>query len=78
MSNPLGVVVANLLGPLLVQDPSQIVYLNAFTASLSFSVLFVATFAINRAEPKLPPTISASRPSLDFLPGNFFLSTKVL
>lgn len=73
MSNPLGVVIANLLGPLIVKTSSQIVYINAFTATFSILALFIALFGVNRNKPKLPPTISASQPSLNFLTGFLFI-----
>lgn len=71
MSNPLGVLMANLISPQLVRDPSHVVFLNVLIAVPSIIVLFVAVFAINRSEPKLPPTVSAGQAQSGFFEGMF-------
>ncbi|KAE9548869.1 hypothetical protein FO519_007920 [Halicephalobus sp. NKZ332] len=69
MSNPLGVLLANLISPQIVQDPSHVIRVNIMTAVPSLIACVLATAVITRSEPKHPPTISASKKQMDFLPG---------
>uniref|UniRef100_A0A915ENI8 Major facilitator superfamily (MFS) profile domain-containing protein n=1 Tax=Ditylenchus dipsaci TaxID=166011 RepID=A0A915ENI8_9BILA len=69
MANPLGVLLANLVSPNVVNDPSHVIYLNAITALPAIIVCILAILIVNRSEPKLPPTISASQPHFEFLKG---------
>ena len=76
MSNPLGVLMASLLSPRIVESCKDIVILNSCTAVPSVLLTIFAIFAIRRSEPPIPPTISASQQSFDFLKG-LFLKLKV-
>ncbi|WKY10722.1 hypothetical protein Q1695_002800 [Nippostrongylus brasiliensis] len=69
MSNPLGVLLANVISPQMVHAPHHVVYLNIFTFVPSAAAMLLATVAVNRSEPKVPPTYSASKPQMDFIPG---------
>ncbi|PIO70755.1 hypothetical protein TELCIR_07376 [Teladorsagia circumcincta] len=69
MSNPLGVLLANVISPQMVRAPQHIVYLNIFTFVPAFAAMILATFAVKSSEPKIPPTFSASKPQMDFFPG---------
>ncbi|CAB3399960.1 unnamed protein product [Caenorhabditis bovis] len=69
MSNPLGVLMANLISPRIVQSTEHIIWLNIFTMVPSVAAMLIATIGVNRSEPKIPPTYSASKPQMDFLPG---------
>ncbi|CAI5455198.1 unnamed protein product [Caenorhabditis angaria] len=69
MSNPLGVLMANLISPSIVKSPEQILFLNIFTCIPSIIAMLLATFGVNRSEPKIPPTFSASKPQMDFVSG---------
>ncbi|CAI4227382.1 unnamed protein product [Auanema sp. JU1783] len=69
MSNPLGVLMANLISPQIVKNPEQVVYLNIFTFVPSFAAMVLATIGVNRSNPKLPPTISAAQQQSGFWEG---------
>ncbi|EYC20925.1 hypothetical protein Y032_0020g134 [Ancylostoma ceylanicum] len=69
MSNPLGVLLANVISPQMVHSPQHVVYLNIFTFVPSAAAMILATLTVKRSEPKIPPTFSASKPQMDFLPG---------
>lgn len=69
MANPLGVLLANLISPRVVTDPSHLIYLNAVIAMPGIIICILATLVINRSEPKLPPTVSAGQPYFEFLKG---------
>uniref|UniRef100_A0A8R1I4A6 MFS domain-containing protein n=1 Tax=Caenorhabditis japonica TaxID=281687 RepID=A0A8R1I4A6_CAEJA len=69
MSNPLGVLMANLISPRIVQAPEHVIWLNVFTCVPSLVAMALATFGVNRSVPKIPPTISASKPQMDFVSG---------
>ncbi|VDK64645.1 unnamed protein product [Cylicostephanus goldi] len=70
MSNPLGVLLANVISPQMVKAPQHVLYLNIFTFVPSAVAMILATFFVRRSEPKIPPTYSASKPQMDFIPGN--------
>ncbi|CAD6189190.1 unnamed protein product [Caenorhabditis auriculariae] len=80
MSNPLGVLMANLISPSIVKNTDDVPYLNWFTCIPSVIVMLLATFGVNRSEPKIPPTFSASKPQMDFIPGlkNCFTSKQYI
>ncbi|CAO4383185.1 unnamed protein product [Caenorhabditis nigoni] len=69
MSNPLGVLMANLISPAIVKSPDHVIWLNIFTCVPSLAAMLIATFGVNRSEPKIPPTFSASKPQMDFVSG---------
>uniref|UniRef100_A0A914CFE4 Major facilitator superfamily (MFS) profile domain-containing protein n=1 Tax=Acrobeloides nanus TaxID=290746 RepID=A0A914CFE4_9BILA len=69
MSNPLGVILANVISPQIVSHPDDVLYVNLFTAVPSILCCIAATFLITRSNPKLPPTISASQQRMDFFAG---------
>lgn len=69
MSNPLGVLMANLISPQMVQAPEHVPFLNAFTFIPAFVAMILATFGVTSSEPAMPPTYSASQEQMDFLPG---------
>ncbi|XGW03613.1 hypothetical protein V3C99_015080 [Haemonchus contortus] len=69
MSNPLGVLLANVISPQMVRAPQHVVYLNIFTFLPAAAAMLLATVAVKRSEPKIPPTFSASKPQMEFLPG---------
>ncbi|KJH43180.1 transporter, major facilitator family protein [Dictyocaulus viviparus] len=69
MSNPLGVLLANIISPQMVRSPQHVMYLNIFTFVTSVVAMILATVGVNRSEPKVPPTFSASKPQMDFIPG---------
>lgn len=72
MANPLGVLLANVLAPQLVKDPSHVLYLNIIVAIPAIIVCLLATFGVNRSEPKTPPTLSAAQEQMRFLDGKIF------
>uniref|UniRef100_A0A915M9V6 Uncharacterized protein n=1 Tax=Meloidogyne javanica TaxID=6303 RepID=A0A915M9V6_MELJA len=63
MSNPLGVLLANLISPMIVK------ILNILFSVPSIILTVVASVAITSSEPKIPPTLSASKPSYPFIEG---------
>ncbi|PAV89801.1 hypothetical protein WR25_21628 isoform A [Diploscapter pachys] len=69
MSNPLGVLMANVISPQLVTQASHIPLLNLFTAIPCVTAMLLVTFGVTRSEPKIPPSYSAAKPQMDFLPG---------
>uniref|UniRef100_A0AC34F6K4 Major facilitator superfamily (MFS) profile domain-containing protein n=1 Tax=Panagrolaimus sp. ES5 TaxID=591445 RepID=A0AC34F6K4_9BILA len=69
MSNPLGVLLANLLSPMLCHSPEDVQYVNLMTAIPSVIACIIASVAITRSEPKHPPTISAGQKQMDFFAG---------
>lgn len=69
MANPLGILIANLVSPRIVQSCSDVLYLNIFTAVPSLLIALVASITITRSEPPHPPTISASHEYFDFFKG---------
>ncbi|EFO96570.1 hypothetical protein CRE_23151 [Caenorhabditis remanei] len=69
MSNPLGVLMANLISPAIVTSPDRIFYLNLFTSIPSCIAMLIAVFFVTRSDPKHPPTISASQPQMPFTTG---------
>lgn len=72
MANPLGVLLANVLAPQLVKEPSHVLYLNIIVAVPAVIVALLATAGVNRSEPKTPPTLSAATEQMKFLEGMFF------
>lgn len=60
---------ANLISPQIVKTHEQVIYVNFYTAIPSMLATILATFLITRSEPKLPPTLSASQPQMDFFKG---------
>lgn len=71
MANPLGVLIANVLAPQLVKDPSHVVLLNIIVAIPSLIVCLLASAGVNRSRPKTPPTLSAATEQMKFLDGLF-------
>ncbi|KAF7638247.1 hypothetical protein Mgra_00002220 [Meloidogyne graminicola] len=69
MSNPLGVLLANLISPMLVESCEQVKILNIIFAIPSIILTFVSSMAITSSEPKIPPTLSASKPNYPFIEG---------
>jgi FLVCR family MFS transporter 7 len=69
MSNPLGVLMANLISPQICNSSADVLYVNFMTAIPSVVACIIATLAITRSEPKHPPTISAGQKQMDFFPG---------
>ncbi|KAL3111468.1 hypothetical protein niasHT_017695 [Heterodera trifolii] len=69
MANPLGVLVANLVSPMLVESCEQLSVLNLLLSIPSISLTAFATFAITSSEPKIPPTVSASQKNYPFFRG---------
>jgi len=69
MSNPLGVLMANVMSPLIVSAPEHVVYINIIVCVPSVLVFLVATFTITSSEPKIPPSASAAQVQMDFLAG---------
>uniref|UniRef100_A0A914VNP2 Major facilitator superfamily (MFS) profile domain-containing protein n=1 Tax=Plectus sambesii TaxID=2011161 RepID=A0A914VNP2_9BILA len=69
MSNPLGVLFANLISPALVRSANHILYLNALTFILCTIACLIATVGVTRSEPKKPPTHSASQAQMPFVEG---------
>lgn len=49
MANPLGVLLANVLSPQLVKDPSHVLYLNIIVAVPAVVVALLATAGVNRS-----------------------------
>ena len=71
MSNPLGVLLANLLSPAICKGPSDVLWVNILTAVPSILACIIATIAITSSEPKHPPSFSAGQKQMDFLNGWF-------
>uniref|UniRef100_A0A1I7YXX5 MFS domain-containing protein n=1 Tax=Steinernema glaseri TaxID=37863 RepID=A0A1I7YXX5_9BILA len=69
MSNPLGVLMANVISPLVVSEPEHVKYINMFVCIPSVLVCLAATFTITRSEPKIPPSVSAAQEQMGFLSG---------
>lgn len=69
MANPLGVLLANLLAPILVQAPKDVLLLNIIIAVPAILLCLVATATIRTSEPKTPPTLSAAHEQMKFLDG---------
>lgn len=76
MSNPLGVLLANLISPQIATDPSHVIRVNIMTALPSLIACVLATVVITRSEPKHPPTISASKKQMDFVQGSFHCTSR--
>ncbi|KAI3421176.1 hypothetical protein GPALN_014805 [Globodera pallida] len=69
MANPLGVLLANLISPLVVETCEHIMTLNVALSIPSILLTAIATFFITRSEPKVPPTVSAGHQNYPFLRG---------
>nr|CAD2145073.1 unnamed protein product [Meloidogyne enterolobii] len=69
MSNPLGVLLANLISPMIVGSCEHVKILNILFSVPSIILTVVASVAITSSEPKIPPTLSASKPSYPFIEG---------
>jgi FLVCR family MFS transporter 7 len=69
MSNPLGVLLANLLAPILVQEPNHVLYLNILIAVPAILLCLIATATIRHSAPKTPPTLSAAQEQMKFVDG---------
>ncbi|KAL7075167.1 hypothetical protein ACQ4LE_006150 [Meloidogyne hapla] len=69
MSNPLGVLLANLISPMIVGSCEHVKILNIIFAVPSIILTVIASVAITTSEPKIPPTLSASKPSYPFIEG---------
>uniref|UniRef100_A0A914I9G7 Major facilitator superfamily (MFS) profile domain-containing protein n=1 Tax=Globodera rostochiensis TaxID=31243 RepID=A0A914I9G7_GLORO len=69
MANPLGVLLANLISPLVVETCEHIMTLNVALSIPSILLTAIATFFITRSEPKVPPTVSAGHQNYPFLQG---------
>jgi hypothetical protein len=78
MSNPLGVLIASLASPRIVQHCSHVPLLNIYTAVPSIILTIVATFAIRKSEPPIPPTVSAGQEYFEFKKGITFLVSHFL
>ena len=64
-----GVLMANVISPQLVTHADHIPLLNLFTAIPCVTAMLLVTFGVTRSEPKIPPSYSAAKPQMDFLPG---------
>ncbi|VDM99304.1 unnamed protein product, partial [Thelazia callipaeda] len=82
MANPLGVLMANILSPQIVQSLAdvrvipekgesnfQVLIINAVTFVPSILICLVATFCVIRSEPRTPPSRSAAQLHVPFLLG---------
>ncbi|XP_053406794.1 solute carrier family 49 member A3-like isoform X2 [Mercenaria mercenaria] len=69
MANPLGILVANLLAPNVVQGQKDIPLLLWIITAPSLLVMFMATFGICSSVPPTPPTSSAEEKSEPFFQG---------
>ncbi|XP_060565003.1 solute carrier family 49 member A3-like [Ruditapes philippinarum] len=69
MANPLGILVANLLAPNVVQQQKDISLLLWIITGPSLLVMFMATFGICSSVPPTPPTSSAEEKSEPFFEG---------
>ncbi|VDM43950.1 unnamed protein product [Toxocara canis] len=64
MSNPLGVLFANLLSPQIVSKAAHVI---TFVPPLIACA--IATFGVTRSEPKTPPSLSAAQTQMGFING---------
>ncbi len=69
MSNPLGVLFANLISPALVADIQDILLLNILTCIPSVSATILAMIVVRSSEPKTAPTKSAGKERLPYFEG---------
>lgn len=69
LSNPLGVLLANLLNPSIIRHVSDIYILHVITLLMCGTAASMAFFGICRSEPEIPPSASAAEESLEFGPG---------
>ncbi|VDN56759.1 unnamed protein product, partial [Dracunculus medinensis] len=69
MSNPLGVLLANLISPQIVTNSSHVPIINIITFVPTFFACLLAVIFINRSQPKMPPSFSAAQNQMCFLPG---------
>ncbi|EFO24695.2 major facilitator superfamily transporter [Loa loa] len=69
MANPLGVLMANVLSPQIVEAPVDVIIVNIITFVPSLLACLIATFCVTRSEPLIPPSQSAAQPQMPFLPG---------
>lgn len=69
MSNPLGVLVANIVAPQVVPKPSHIPILNVIVFVPTVVACVIAMFGVTSSEPKTPPTLSAAKEQMAFIEG---------
>ncbi|KAL4231241.1 Major facilitator superfamily domain-containing protein 7 [Mactra antiquata] len=69
MANPLGIMLANILAPAVVQGQNDIPTLLWIITAPSLLTMFMATFGICSGIPPTPPTISAEQDSEPFFQG---------
>ncbi|KHN86929.1 Uncharacterized protein Tcan_03201 [Toxocara canis] len=69
MSNPLGVLFANLLSPQIVSKAAHVPIVNAVTFVPPLIACAIATFGVTRSEPKTPPSLSAAQTQMGFING---------
>lgn len=69
MSNPLGVLFANMISPQLVVQKSDVVYLNILLAVVPTAAIALATFGVRTSDPPTPPGRAATKKAAAFWPG---------
>jgi FLVCR family MFS transporter 7 len=69
MSNPLGVLLANVIAPALVTATEHVPYLNTLTAVPAVVTCILANVCVRRSEPPVPPTQSAATREMPFFEG---------
>ncbi|VDD96055.1 unnamed protein product [Enterobius vermicularis] len=69
MANPLGVLMANLLSPQIVNSYNDVPKMNAIVMFPAIITCLLVTFGVNSSKPKTPPTLSAAVTQTDFLTG---------
>ncbi|KAF8382883.1 hypothetical protein PRIPAC_72025 [Pristionchus pacificus] len=69
MSNPLGVLMANVIVPALVKQVDDIAYANILVFVPCLFGLALVFGGVRTGEPKIPPSFSASQEQMDFVSG---------
>ncbi|GMR32490.1 hypothetical protein PMAYCL1PPCAC_02685, partial [Pristionchus mayeri] len=69
MSNPLGVLMANVIVPAIVGEVKDIKYVNMVIFIPCCIGLLLVLIGVRSGEPKIPPSFSASQEQMDFLSG---------
>ncbi|VIO89515.1 Major Facilitator Superfamily protein [Brugia malayi] len=69
MANPLGVLMANVLSPQIVEVPVDVLIINIITFVPCLLACLIATFCVTRSEPPMPPSQSAAQPQMPFFLG---------
>ncbi|VDK54473.1 unnamed protein product [Anisakis simplex] len=77
MSNPLGVLLANIISPQVVQKAADVPMVNAITLVSPIITCLIAVFCVKSSEPKIPPSLSASQTQMGFFAGIFVAKTKL-